>query len=64
VERGLRRSASAQPENDLLEPSALDAAAPLLTDAPISVDGAEDASSQTVGISLAAVFVAAPPIVA
>jgi hypothetical protein len=52
------RGQTAHPENDLLEPAALATAAPLLADAPILVNRAEDPSSQRVNVSLAAVLAA------
>jgi len=45
-----------------LEPSTLEAAAPLLADAPIAVSRTEDPNSQAVIVSLATVF-GAPSIV-
>src|SRR5439155_20271557 len=46
---------SPHPSNDLLEPSSLETTAPLLAEAPIPVDGAEDPGSQTIDVSLAAI---------
>jgi hypothetical protein len=57
------RSAPAHNPHDLFESPALDAPPPLLTNAPVSVGGAEDPGGHRVSVGLPAVF-AAPSIVA